>query len=160
MRQNHQLPRVQNYSVLIVKSRAPSSRPCRTPFPFIGEDPVISPRDFIRACHFPKSEIYIYSVRLYTHNALARAMGRFTFIYTNVYGGISTYFPSRSLLFFSPPPPPLFSPSILCFFTARAIRHCRNANYTGSRTKHLIDIVAYHATILFSITTERLLSHG
>lgn len=32
----------------------------------------------------------------FTHVTLSRASGRFTFIYTNVYGGVSTYFSSRS----------------------------------------------------------------
>lgn len=35
------------------------------------------------------------------------------------------------------------------FFFIHTTRHCRNVYYTGSRTKHLIDIVSYCAIIFF-----------
>lgn len=57
----------------------------------------------------------------------------------------------------------LFFVSLRCysFFFIHTTRHCRNVYYTGSRTKHLIDIVAYHAIIFFffPITAKRLLLH-
>lgn len=63
---------------------------------------------------------------LYTRY-VSRASGRFTFIYTNVYGGISTYFSSRSL--------PLF------FFCIRITHQCRSTNYIQALKRNIWSIL-------------------
>lgn len=63
------------------------------------EDRNIARRFYSSMPFSEKRDLHLF-VR-FIHVTLSRAhRGRFTFIYTNVYGGISTYFPSRFVVIF------------------------------------------------------------
>lgn len=118
---------------------SPSSRL----LPFFSSTARNIARRFYSSVPFSKKRDLHSFVPLYTRNAFARAResDRFTFIYTNVYGRVFNLF-SLSL-------------SAVIYFTFFFIRPALHSQlqkrelYGFSNETHLIDIIAYHATIFF-----------
>jgi len=149
VRQNHQLLRVQNYSAPIVKSGHYFSDLSLPPVYWRKRN--IARRFYSSMPFSEKRDLHLF-VR-FIHETFSRAhrtdLHLFIRMFTAAFQPI--FHLTLSLSF------PLF---LSIFFTLAPFATAETRNYTGSRMKHLIDIVAYHVTILFSITAERLPSHG
>lgn len=86
----------------------------------------MSPRDFIRACHFPKSEIYIYSRRFIYVTFRARVGQIYIYLYECLRRGFQPIFRLAPCVIFSSP---FFPVPLSPFFFIHTTRHCRNELY-------------------------------
>lgn len=146
MWQNHQLPSVQSYSLPAVMP-VPSSSLFLPPLPHLVIHRNIIRRFCLSAPFSEKRNLHLF-VR-FIHVTLSRASGRFTFIYTNVYGG-GIFQPIFRLA-------PLVILFLFFFFLFFYSHSPLQKRVLYGLSKRLIDIVAYHAIIFFSITAKRLL---